>query len=446
MKRMTIFFLSCVLLLPSFALASRHSLHKSHSRLSQPRLLLRTIQGISLAKTGSSTSTAVRMIQDSSVVYDSSSKAYVPGELITVNYSQSGHLVSLVQIVADDSIAQNIYGSTWKTMYYADLAGNIDSLVDLSYGDNGWANSDMVHISPGISDALLSIDGPQGTGMGLFCNSGEVYFHLSSLDGDYWDIAAQTWAKSGRDTITLAARDTAVRVDQQWDPASASYQTVYSDSFFKAGSNIATAIETNFSDSMRYVCSGTYDAAGDEIEESQTSLFWNADSSKWSFSSKIRYVQAFDSNQALQNCVVQDSSNGVWTPLDSCSKIVYRYSRDSSGAIVSRTDSTWYSGGDIVREIHYFKYGAFSTGTLFGQAARPSVCPRARIFGNGMVKTTAPVSISICDLCGKIICTLRADSQMSLWGWCAGHGIRVGKGVYAARIRETNASFMVVRQ
>jgi hypothetical protein len=445
MNKIIISFLSLVLLLPPCAIAARHSLHKGNPHLSLPRLVFKPNAGPGLAKTASS-QTVPRMIQDSSIVYDFSNRTYVPGELITVTYSGSGHLVSLVQLVADDSIAQNIYGASWKTTYYTDPSGGIDSLLDQSYGDSGWTDYDEVHISPPISDAFLSIDGPQGAGFGLFCSSGAIYFHLSSLDGENWNVAAQTWARSGRDTITVAGPDTAVRIDQQWNPVSASYQTVYSDSFFMAGGAIVKAVETNFSDSMKYICIGAYDSAGNETQESQTSLAWDVGAGAWSYSSKLRYSQTYNDNGELTSSVDQDSSDGRWTPPDSCPKIIYRYAHDSSGGIVSRTDSTWYSNDYVSKEIHYFKYGAFSVGTIPGKFSNALHGRIAHIRQNGTVETGSPVSISVFDLSGRTICTLRADSQLSLWTWCKNHGVPVGKGVYAAKIRETNRSSLVWHQ
>jgi len=448
MKKCALIFLSFVFLLAHFAEATHQPLLKNHSRLSLTRLFPKVSARPGLAKSCSNLATLPRMIQDSSVVYDFSKKVYAPGEVITVSYSASGHLVSLVQMVADDSIAQNIYGASWKTTYYSNTGGDIDSLVDQAYGDSGWTNYDKMQIVPPLSDAYLAIDRPQGAGFGLFCTGGSLYFHVSSLDGQNWYAAGKTWYNTGRDTVAVIAPGIVVRTDQSWVLQSSSYVTDYCDSFFtEGGKNIVKAIETNYNDSMKYICIGVYDSAGNELEESQTSMAWDNGTGSWSYDSKLRYTQTYDTNGALLTSVVQDSSNGHWTPADSCNKIIYRYTYDNGGAIVSRVDSTWYSDDNISKEIHYFKYQASPIKTVPGHSFAAARFTGAHISQNGMVRTDSPVFVSVFDLSGRSICTVPVEgSNLSLWDWCKSHGISVGKGVYAARIRETGRSYPVWRE
>ena len=444
MKKFAIIFLSFIILLSPCAMAARQPLLKGHSRLSLPRILLKASVRHGLAKSCSDPMTMPLMIQDSSVLYDFSKKIYVPGELITVTYSGSGHLASLVQIVADDSIAQNIYGASWKTIYYSNPGGDIDSVIDQTFGDSGWTNHDKLTISPPISDAYLAIDRPQGTGFGLFCQNGALYFHMSSMDGYYWNTDVKTWSRSGRDTVSIVSPGILARTDLQWNEGTNSFESNYCDSFFtQGGNNIVKAIETNFNDSMKYICTGTYDSAGNEIEESQTSMVWDDTSGLWALNSKIKYMQTYDTKGVLASSVLQDSSSDHWTPIDSCIKIMYRYTYDNSGIIVSRIDSTWYSDDNITREIHYFKYQNIASRTPPRPFLAPAFRPSAIVLADGTVTTDSPVSISVFDLCGRSICTVRAHSHMFLWTWCKNNGIAVGKGVYAAKIMETGKSYPV---
>jgi hypothetical protein len=332
-------------------------------------------------------------------------------------------------------------------MYYTNVDGTIDSVIDQTFGDSGWINHDKLTVLPPISDAFLAIDKPQGTGFGLFCQSGALYFHMSSMDGYYWNTVLKTWSRSGRDTVAVVSPGIRARTDLQWNGETNSFETNYCDSFFtEGGNNIVKAIETNFKDSMKYVCTGTYDSAGNELEESQISMVWDNAGKVWALSSKIRYLQTYDTNGALLSSLLQDSSFGHWTVVDSCMKILYRYTYDNSGVIVSRIDSTWYSHDNITREIHYFKYQNVTSGRRPGPFLAPAFHPSATVFADGTVTTDSPVSISVVDLCGRSICTVRAHSHMSLWGWCKNNGIAVGKGVYAAKIRETGQSYPVWHQ
>jgi hypothetical protein len=397
-----------------------------------------------LRKTASSPAVVSRIIQDSNTTYTFSTGLYAPSSVTRYQYTDNGQIRS-VNFQGLDALPNTFYNN-YSISFTDDGNGNLTTDT-LRYGrDISSSFGYAYQFNPPLSDSLAPYNDAGGTGYILNCQSIRVFLYLSILNVQVKDSGKTNWRIAGRDTVLSRKSDLIVFVDQDWDTVSRSFATVTLDSLFLSSARVVKVVEYSYSyDTMKTVYSGVYDSTGKEIEETVLSFSWDNSAMAWLPSITWKYVQTFNDHGDLVLSVQQDSTDH-WVPIDSCDKYLYTYSYDSTGLIQSRVDSTWLAYGAPTKGIHYFTYQTFLSAIFPRQFRDNPGSNGAKLYSNGMIKTKTPVSVSLYTISGRRIATLPVTASISLWECCKNNGIRVGKGVYLAKVRGVNATFAVWRE
>jgi hypothetical protein len=401
----------------------------------------------SLLKSSSLKATITHLVQDSIAIFDYSRGMYVPSAVKTFSYTANGIIQSSETKILNDSLALLESMLSSRTIYFTDANGSIVSATLQWMPDS--INVFRTQYSPALGDSLFFFDSPNGGGYSLACKGYQSSFILSMKSNamQKWNTTTNAWINFFVDTVISRNPSVAVYADQIWDTTSNSYRLSVIDSVFTSGTKVAKVDDytDTKSDTTRTFSTGTYDASGNETEELQSKSQWNDALKTWQYQTKLRYVQGYDNIGNVLQSIEQDSINS-WAPLDSCSRMLFSYAYDNSDFVTSRIDSIWNRSNGGIRDMHSFKYQAFSAVINPIQEAGYSQGNIFRILHNGMIETKTPVTVDIYKLSGKLVVAAEMTTSGSIWRICGNRGQRLGNGCYLAKMHGMKTAVAVWKE
>lgn len=379
----------------------------------------------------------VTLVQDSSITFDVSKKEYVFGHIYNFAWNGNGQtLDSFELIVGADSTDVGWNDSTPMKMIFNLQNGTLSTIE--KYWENGmWWNYVKSSWSYPTSSSLADYDNIANVcGLPISFNVGNVsdisvndlVGGTTGYDMQDWDTTNKIWVNDEKDTSFTLNDSMKVVACDSWQ--NNFWETALTDTF---------TITTLNGHINKLICVGStgknidlYDSHGNDTMAITQSLI---------NSTKTKFIQTYDTFGYLIESVLQDSLNGSWRSLDSCSKYIYSYDRDSTGRILSRKDSIYFMGS-FTTMIHYFKYQLFSSVILPGNSnPLQPLCSnfpnpfKLKTFISYNVLENTAVSLRIYSLDGHLVQTLvnakQAPGHYTIsWDGMTDKGKMMARGVY----------------
>jgi YD repeat-containing protein len=260
----------------------------------------------------------------------------------------------------------------------------------------------------------------------------------SSL-GMLWDSRLSEWHGYKKDTVIDDGSGMKIYRSEARDTASSSWWPEEIDTFFFRDGRITQARVNYYADGEwdRSRSSFVYNDRGFISEN--TYEYWSPAMQSWVFESRRKLTYAFNGRGDLDTFRFQDwnPSDGVWGSLDSASGIISSYVYDASGAIVSRTDSTFGSRYISSKSTHYFKFRDFPLPVKSAPRSPNAPGRPVTVFSDGRIVLQSMGEEALCARLltpsGRLVAGFPLREGLNLKTCKRMHGI---KGFFLLRIME----------
>jgi hypothetical protein len=358
--------------------------------------------------------------------------------IIKAFYNEKGRLDSSL------TMGDQFFSSKWRTAFFFNAIGTMDSMLQQSWGDGDWVNETKWFFTLPMSQYYFSssFDGlSEGHGVTMYSD----FSFLLSMTAGYgkeWDSIGREWRYYGKDTLISIENDKKSYHYYEWDTISNSWQISELDTITILNGKTKQAIENYRFDSTwyRYRHSYLYDQHDKVIEYDQEKL--DISNQSWEFYSKQKYTLTYNDHNHLTSSRIQewDSFSDTWTPIDSGSYGFYSYTYDSSGNVIKRIDSTMNYWNDEPSKItHYFQYQTFSSPVVPRRVSKSNLQQPVIVSSDGKIKLQPLIdknlSAALYTLSGRSICRIPLHSDLCLNDYSAQKGIHLGNGIFLLRIK-----------
>jgi hypothetical protein len=354
--------------------------------------------------------------------------------VIKAFYNEKGRLDSNLRIEDD---------FTMQAAFFFNAKGTIDSMLQQTRSKGDLTHQIKWFFTEPISQIFFSSMADElSEGQGVTMHSDfSPQLSMTAGYGKEWDSTSHEWHYYGKDTLINHNNDVKIYHYYEWDTDSNSWQISELDTITISDDKITRVIEHYRFDSTwyRHRYSYLYDEHGNVFEFSQEKL--EIPSRSWVLYLKVKYTNEYNAynNQTSSRAQEWISFTGTWTSLDSSRFAFHSYTYDSSGSIITRTDSVMnYWDDDPSKITHHFQYQTFSAPVIPRNASKITSRQPITVSSDGKIKlqslSTVNLSATLYTLSGRSICRIPLRSDIRLNDYCAQNNILPGSGVSLLRI------------